>query len=137
MPGPNDKPNLFKKVKSADGPGAATSATEREDTHKRKQLLKVASEEVRLRPDSKTTNLGLLTAMGLDEAIKVYREAITVLRAGLVANSKARYDELRQAKALVDEDVNAEPSKIHPSIGKLTALAEAVVAEAKTKPVKR
>ncbi|MCC6806731.1 MAG: hypothetical protein IT381_04865 [Deltaproteobacteria bacterium] len=145
--GDDKKPSLFDQIKkNAAAAGldkkTATSPTERMDNERRKQMLDVASEEVRLRPESPTMNRGLLTAMALDEALKIYREAIALLRAafdlkpgakGHIKDAKERYEQLRLLKSLAEEDVVAEPNKLHPSIAKLSATAEAIVAEAKKK----
>ena len=101
----------------------------------------VASEEARGRPNSKTMNRGLLTAMALDEAFKVYRDAIKALRKvmndkinpgqpGYIRDAEKRYNELRMLKAMAEEDVVAEANKLHPIIGKLNRMAEEIVNEA-------
>jgi hypothetical protein len=132
------KPSLFEQAKKAT---PTQSPTERLDNQKRKQLLDVAAEEVRIQPNSKTLNRGLLTAMALDEAYKVYRQAIGALRKsmneplkpgqkGFIKDAERRYEALRTLKTMVEEDVLAEANKLHPSIGKLSADAEAILMEA-------
>ena len=133
------KPSLFEQAKKAI---PTQSPTERLDNQKRKQLLDVAAEEVRSQPNRKTLNRGLLTAMALDEAYKVYRQAISALRKslndklkagqkGYVKDAEKRYEALRTFKIMVEEDVMAEANKLHPSIGKLSADSEAIVMESK------
>lgn len=133
------KPSLFQQAKKAT---STKSPTELLDDQKRKQLLEVAAEEVRIQPNRKTLNRGLLTAMALDEAYKVYRQAISVLRKnmnerlepgqkGYLKDAESRYEALRTLKVMVEEDVMAEANKLHPSIGKLSADSEAILMEAK------
>ncbi len=144
MAGPtNKKPSIFQQAKARPAEAPSRSQTEHQDEHKRKQLLVVAAQEARLRPNSKTLNRGLLTAMALDEAFKVYREAIKALRKsmheklapgqrGFIRDAQKRYEELRALKALAEEDVVAEANKLHPIVGQLSRIAEEIVNEAKT-----
>jgi len=133
------KPSLLDQAKKAT---PAVSPTERLDTQKRKLLLEVAAEEVRIQPNRKTLNRGLLTAMALDEAYKVYRQAVSALRKsindklkagqkGYIKDAEKRYESLRTLKVMVEEDVMAEANKLHPSIGKLSSDSETILMESK------
>lgn len=140
MPGPNDKkPSLFqqmKKTATAAPQKATASTTSRLDEQKRKAMLASASEEVRMRPDSATLNRGLLTAMAVDEAIKAYREALALFKTHVLKDAEKRERDLRLLKSILDEDIAAEPNKVHPSIQKLTDAAEALLREGKRAPKK-
>lgn len=134
MPGPNDKkPNLFTSAmgnigKKADG--KITSPTEMQDNRKRKAMVTIAAEEKKMRPESATANRTMIAAMAVDEAFKLFRQALAALRAGLPDAAKREQD-LRVLKATVEEDIAANAQKVHPSIPKLSQACEVILREAR------
>ena len=114
------KPSLLKQAKDA-APQAST--TERFDNFKKQQLVKSAESEVVLRPDSSTAKQQLDQAINVEYAYKRYRETLNLVRSRGGGQAKTFEAQLKQLRALLDEDVSAA-GEVPPSLDALLDLCD-------------